>query len=83
MLAASAAAQADSTILTFHRALDRAGRYVMPGLNYKRVRRLRLDPRSTRSIVGRSMRNRFSAASWAARLTGFTRPSGEAAATAA
>jgi hypothetical protein len=29
------------------------------------------------------MRNRFSAASWAARLTGFTRPSGEAAVTAA
>ena len=42
-LAASAAAAADSTILTYHGALDRSGGYVMPGLTYERARGLRPD----------------------------------------
>jgi PQQ-like domain len=42
-LAASVPAAAESLILTYHGALDRAGRYVMPGLTYERARGLRLD----------------------------------------
>jgi hypothetical protein len=36
-LVASVSAAADSTILTYHGALDRSGRYVMPGLTYERA----------------------------------------------
>ena len=43
-LAASSAAHGDSSILTYHGSLDRAGHYVMPGLTYERARGLRLDP---------------------------------------
>ncbi len=42
-LAASASAAADSSIHTYHGALDRAGRYVMPGLTFDRARGLHLD----------------------------------------
>jgi hypothetical protein len=42
-LVASVSAAADSTILTYHGALDRSGRYVMPGLTYERARGLRPD----------------------------------------
>ena len=37
-------ARADSSILTYHDSLDRAGNYVMPGLTYERAQGLRLDP---------------------------------------
>ncbi len=37
-------AQADPTVLTYHDALDRAGRYVTPGLSWERARGVRLDP---------------------------------------
>src|SRR5580698_2006575 len=37
-------AHADQSVLTYHGALDRAGRYVVPGLTYDRARGLRLDP---------------------------------------
>src|SRR5258708_22319883 len=43
-LAASGAARADSSILTYHGSLDRAGHYVMPDLTYERARGVRLDP---------------------------------------
>ncbi len=39
----AASAQADQSVLTYHGALDRAGRYVVPGLTYERARGLRLD----------------------------------------
>ncbi len=39
-----ASAHADPSVLTYHGALDRAGRYVVPGLTYERARGLRLDP---------------------------------------
>src|SRR5579863_3498839 len=42
-LVASISIAADSTILTYHGALDRSGRYVMPGLTYERARGLRPD----------------------------------------
>ena len=42
-LVASVSAAANSTILTYHGAPDRAGRYVMPGLTYGRARGLHLD----------------------------------------
>ena len=42
-LAASGAAHADPSVLTYHGALDRAGRYVVPGLTYERARGLHLD----------------------------------------
>ena len=42
-LAASGAAHADDSVLTYHGALDRAGRYVVPGLTYERARGLHLD----------------------------------------
>jgi hypothetical protein len=42
-LVASVSAAADSTILTYHGALDRSGKYVMPGLTYERARGLRPD----------------------------------------
>jgi PQQ-like domain len=42
-LAGSAPAAADSTVLTYHGALDRSGRYVMPDLTYGRARGLRPD----------------------------------------
>ena len=42
-LVASVPAAADSTILTYHGAPDRSGRYVMPGLTYERARGLRPD----------------------------------------
>ena len=43
MLAASVSAAADSTVLTYHGALDRSGNYVMPGLTYERARGLHPD----------------------------------------
>src|SRR5215831_12678539 len=43
-LLSAASAQANQSILTYHGALDRAGRYVVPGLTYDRARGLRLDP---------------------------------------
>lgn len=43
-LAVSGAAHADSSVLTYHGALDRSGRYVVPGLTYERARSLHLDP---------------------------------------
>ena len=42
-LAASGLAHADPSILTYHGALDRAGRYLVPGLTYERARGLHLD----------------------------------------
>jgi outer membrane protein assembly factor BamB len=39
----TASAQADQSVLTYHGALDRAGRYVVPGLTYERARGLHLD----------------------------------------
>jgi outer membrane protein assembly factor BamB len=43
-LAVTGAAHADSSVLTYHGALDRSGRYVVPGLTYERARGLHLDP---------------------------------------
>jgi hypothetical protein len=43
-LLSAASARADQSVLTYHGALDRAGRYVVPGLTYDRARGLRLDP---------------------------------------
>lgn len=43
-LAASGSAHADSSILTYRGAPDRAGSYIMPGLTYDRARGLRPDP---------------------------------------
>ena len=40
---AAASAHADQSVLTYHRALDRAGKYVVPGLTYERARGWRLD----------------------------------------
>ncbi len=42
-LGAASAAQADSSVLTYHGSLDRSGRYVVPGLTYERARGLHLD----------------------------------------
>ena len=42
-LLSAASAHADQSVLTYHGALDRAGRYVVPGLTYERARGLRLD----------------------------------------
>ena len=39
----SASAEADQSVLTYHGSLDRAGRYVVPGLSYERARGLHLD----------------------------------------
>ena len=39
----AAAAEADQSVLTYHGSLDRAGRYVVPGLTYERARGLHLD----------------------------------------
>ena len=43
-LLSAASARADPSVLTYHGALDRAGRYVVPGLTYDRARNLYLDP---------------------------------------
>jgi outer membrane protein assembly factor BamB len=43
-LLAATSAHADPSVLTYHNALDRSGRYVAPGLTYERARSLRLDP---------------------------------------
>ncbi len=43
-LAASASTANDSSILTYHGAPDRTGRYIVPGLTYERARGLRPDP---------------------------------------
>ncbi len=43
VLLAAASARADPTVLTYHGALDRSGRYVVPGLTYDRARAMRLD----------------------------------------
>jgi outer membrane protein assembly factor BamB len=42
-LLAAASAHADQSVLTYHGALNRAGRYVVPALTYERARGLRLD----------------------------------------
>jgi outer membrane protein assembly factor BamB len=42
-LAISDAAHAGSSVLTYHDALDRSGRYVVPGLTYDRAGSLHLD----------------------------------------
>jgi len=42
-LLSAALAHADQSVLTYHGALDRAGRYVVSGLTYDRARGLRLD----------------------------------------
>jgi len=42
-LASVASARADPSVSTHHGALDRAGRYVVPGLTYERARGLHLD----------------------------------------
>jgi hypothetical protein len=42
-LSSAAWAQADQSVSTYHGALDRAGRYVVPGLTYERARGLHLD----------------------------------------
>ncbi len=42
-LLSAASAQADQSVLTYYGALDRAGKYVVPGLTYERARGLRLD----------------------------------------
>jgi outer membrane protein assembly factor BamB len=42
-LTTSGSAHADSSVLTYHGSLDRAGRYVVPGLTYERARGLHLD----------------------------------------
>ena len=39
----AASAHADQSVLTYHNALDRGGRYVAPGLSYERARGLRFD----------------------------------------
>jgi outer membrane protein assembly factor BamB len=51
-LAASSSAHADSSILTYHGSLDRAGHYVMPGLTYEHARGLHLDPSFTATFPG-------------------------------
>jgi outer membrane protein assembly factor BamB len=43
-LISAPAAAVDQSVSTYHGALDRAGRYVVPGLTYERARGLRLDP---------------------------------------
>jgi outer membrane protein assembly factor BamB len=42
-LVSTALAEADQSVLTYHGALDRTGRYVVPGLTYERARGLHLD----------------------------------------
>ena len=42
-LLSAASAHADQSVLTYHGALDRAGKYVVPGLTYERARGLRPD----------------------------------------
>ena len=44
---------ADQSVLTYHGALDRAGRYVVPGLTYDRARGLHLDPSFHASFQGK------------------------------
>ncbi len=61
----AASAQADQSVLTYHGALDRAGRYVVPGLTYERARGLRLDSSSP-------SRNVFQSASGMAVIAAFT-----------
>jgi len=39
----SASTEAKQSVLTYHGSLDRAGRYVVPGLTYERARGLHLD----------------------------------------
>jgi PQQ enzyme-like repeat protein len=50
LCAASAHAQ---SVLTYHGALDRTGRYIVPGLTYDRARGLRLDPSFHASFQGK------------------------------
>jgi hypothetical protein len=49
----AASAHADQSVLTYHGALDRAGRYVVPGLTYDRARGLRLDPSFRAAFQGK------------------------------
>ena len=51
-----ASARADP-VLTYHNALDRAGRYTVPALTYERARGLRLDASFHADFQGRSMRS--------------------------
>ena len=50
--AASGSALADSSILTYHGAPDRAGSYIMPGLTYERARGLHLDASFSATFSG-------------------------------
>jgi hypothetical protein len=54
----AAPAHADQSVLTYHDALDRAGKYVAPGLTYERARSLRLDASFHALFRARSMRSR-------------------------
>jgi outer membrane protein assembly factor BamB len=51
-LASPASAQSDSSVSTYHGALDRAGHYVVPGLTYERARGLHLDASFHASFEG-------------------------------
>ncbi len=51
-LAGYSSAHADSSILTYHGSLDRAGSYVMPGLTYERARGLHLDASFSATFPG-------------------------------
>ena len=42
-LLSSVSASADQLVLTYHGALDRAARFLVPGLTYERARNVRLD----------------------------------------
>ncbi len=51
-VAACGPAEADSSILTYHGAPDRAGQYVVPGLTYERARGLHLDTSFSATFPG-------------------------------
>ena len=51
-LAGYSSAHANSSILTYHGSLDRAGSYVMPGLTYERARGLHLDASFSATFPG-------------------------------
>ena len=57
-LLSAASAHADQSVLTYHGALDRAGRYVAPGLTYERARGLPSTLHSTPLFRARSVPRR-------------------------
>jgi hypothetical protein len=63
-LLSAASAHADQAVLTYHGGLDRAGRYVVPGLTYDRARGLRLDSSFHAAFGARSMRSRCFGVGW-------------------